>query len=205
MPKIVNPEKKRQFIARAACRVIARKGIAGTTMQDIATEAGVTTGMITNYYSQKTDIITAALQIPYDNLERRLTRKIEQGREDLASLLEEVIPTGKRHYEDSAVWVNFWGLLASDRELRRLNSKLHKQWIQVYSRALHAAWPEAQHWSEALVERTLRAIITFVFGLSAGGITNPRVWSAEIQRDQLRLHLEALRHWANAQNSEGRK
>ena len=199
MPKIVDPEKKRKLIARAACRVIARKGIAGTTMQDIAAEAGVTTGMITNYYAQKTDIITAALQIPFDNLERRLTRRIEKGREDLASLLEEVIPAGKKHYNDTAVWVNFWGLLASDRKLRRLNSKLHKQWITVYSKAMYAAWPEAEQWPEAVVERTLRAIITFVFGLSAGGITNPHVWSAEVQRDQLRLHLAALRHWANMQ------
>lgn len=200
MPKIVDPEKKRHFLAEAACRAIVRKGIVGVTMNDIASEARVTTGMIANYFDNKDAIISAALRAAFQNVEAQIARRISRGEGDLAELLDPAIPASKRHVPDVAVWVNFWGLIASNPELRQKNGALHEEGLAVYGNAMRAAWPESTGWPEDVFLQVRRSIVIFLFGLSAGGITNPAKWTQRFQRDSLRLHLDVMRAWANREN-----
>ncbi|TIO32275.1 TetR family transcriptional regulator [Mesorhizobium sp.] len=53
MPKIFDVELTRLRVAKAADNAIAGKGISAVTMIDIASAAGVTTGMITHYLESK--------------------------------------------------------------------------------------------------------------------------------------------------------
>ena len=196
MPKIVDADEKRRLIARAACQAIADKGVGRVTMVDIARSAGVTTGMIANYFENKNAIIVAALRIPFENIEVRMEARIARGEDDLAELLEVAIPVSKSHVADVAAWVSFWGLIATNRDFRRMNNHLHREGQAIYARAMHAAWPEAPAWPADIHEQALRSITTFLFGLSAGGVTNPRAWTRKVQRDQLRRHLLLIRAWA---------
>jgi|GEM_PF-3130620 len=196
MPKIVDYDKQRSLISRAACRAIAAKGIGGVTMIEIANEAGVTTGMILNYFKNKEAIIAAALRIPFKNIEARINEKIDSGEEDLAGILEVAIPASRAQVQDVAAWVSFWGLIATDEKFRKLNRTLHKEGQAIYAKAMRAAWPETSGWPDPLFEQALRSIATFLFGLSAGGVTNPKTWTQTVQREQLGQHLELVRNWA---------
>lgn len=199
MPKIVDVEETRHRIAKAACKAIAAKGISAVTMIDIAAAAGVTTGMITNYFDGKAEIIAAALRVPFLSMERKIADLIERGETDLATLLDVAIPAAKDHFQDVAVWVNFWGLIAADPEFRKLNATLHREGSGLYARAMLATWPEASDWPKEVFDTALRSVVTFLFGLSAGGVTNHTVWTARVQRAQLRLHLNIIRAWAQAE------
>ena len=201
MPKIVDADENRHMIARAACEAIAAKGLGAVTMRDIASAAGVTTGMITNYFDGKQAIIAAALRVSFENVEARIAARLRQGEDDLADLLDPAIPATRAYAADVAVWINFWGLIATNAEFRKLNTKLHAEGNALYARAMRAAWPEAEDWPADVFESALRSIATFLFGLSAGGITNPRTWTPLVQRDQLRRHLALVRDWARAQPS----
>ncbi|GLR45330.1 hypothetical protein GCM10007880_58470 [Mesorhizobium amorphae] len=199
MPKIIDVELTRLGIARAACKAIAGKGISAVTMIDIANAAGVTTGMITHYFENKTDIITAALRIPFLNMERKIAHLLEQGETDLATLLDTAVPASKSHVEDGVIWVNFWGVIAADPEFHKLNASLHCERKKVYDRVIRAAWPESEEWPTDVFETALRSIVTFLFGLNAGGVTNRAVWTPSVQRSQLELHLRMVRCWARKQ------
>ncbi|WP_192247368.1 TetR/AcrR family transcriptional regulator [Mesorhizobium caraganae] len=199
MPKIIDVELTRLRIARAAGRAIAWKGISAVTMIDIANAAGATTGMITHYFESKADIIAAALRIPFLNMERKIAYLLEQGETDLAILLDAAIPASKSHSEDSVIWVNFWGVIAADPEFRKLNASLHREGKKVYDRVIRAAWPESEEWPTDVFETALRSIVTFLFGLSAGGVTNRAVWTTSVQRSHLELHLRMVRYWARQQ------
>jgi AcrR family transcriptional regulator len=48
-----------QQIVDAAARVMSRKGFGGTTMKDIAAEAGITPGLIHYYFDSKEDLLLA--------------------------------------------------------------------------------------------------------------------------------------------------
>lgn len=54
---IVNKEEKRDLIVRAALKVFAEKGMAGTTIRDIAEEAGIGKGTVYEYFRDKEEII----------------------------------------------------------------------------------------------------------------------------------------------------
>ncbi|MER9204029.1 TetR/AcrR family transcriptional regulator [Mesorhizobium sp. M0933] len=199
MPKIIDVEQTRLRIARAAGKAIAGKSISAVTMIDIANAAGVTTGMITHYFEGKADIIAAALRIPLLNMQRKVARLLKNGETDLATLLDVAIPASKAHVEDSVIWVNFWGVIAADPEFRKLNATLHREGRNIFAHVIRSGWPESEEWPMDIFESALRSIVTFIFGLTAGGVTNRAVWTPAVQRSQLELHLRLVRHSARQQ------
>ncbi len=196
MPKIVNVNEKRNLIAEAACQVIARQGIMGTKMLDIAAEAGVTTGMIANYFENKAAIVSAALRIPFAIVREQISSLLDEGVDDLALLLDATIPTTEENSVYVAVWVSFWGLIASDPDFRQLNATLHAEGLTIYTQAMLAAWPESAEWDDSIFIEARHSIVTFIFGLSAGGITHSDIWTPTVQRNLLRRHLTLTRQWA---------
>ncbi|MER9094745.1 TetR family transcriptional regulator [Mesorhizobium sp. M0700] len=199
MPKIIDVELTRLRVAKAAGKAIAGKGISTVTMIDIANAAGVTTGMITHYFEGKADIIAAALRVLFLNMERKIAHLLEKGETDLATLLGAAIPTSKSQCEDSVIWVNFWGVIATDPEFHNLNAGLHREGKKIYDRVIWTAWPVSEEWSTDVFETAVRSIVTFLFGLSAGGVTHRAVWTTSVQRSQLELHLRMVRYWARQQ------
>lgn len=199
MPKIVDADAARGRIAEAACRAIATKGLGRVTMRDIAAEAGATTGMVLNYFENKEAILAAALRQPFQAVRAGIEAQIAAGTSDLAVILDCMIPATPEARADVAVWVSFWGTLATDEEARALNRTLHSEALEIYDRALAHAWPETREWPPHVRQTVRRGIVTFLFGLNAGGVTNPGTWPPEEQRDQLALYLALIRDWANAQ------
>jgi len=193
MPKRVDPDAMRREIARAACRAIAARGLHRVRMIDIAAEAGVTTGMITNYFDGKDAIIAAALRVPFGEMRARIAERIEDGERDLAALLDPAIPTTRDRAAETAVWVSFWGLAATDPGLRPLNAELHAEGAEIFGEAIRAAWPATAGWPRPRFEDLRIAVTTFVFGLSAAGVTSPGVWTPHVQRAQLRGFLAGVR------------
>lgn len=64
----------RQAILEAAIRIFGRLGFTATKIADIATEAGVATGTLYNYFSSKEDIFLSIL----DDGRARLSAELEQ-------------------------------------------------------------------------------------------------------------------------------
>jgi len=52
-------QQRAQQIVDAAAKVMARKGYGGTTMKDIAAEAGIAPGLIHYYFDSKEDLLLA--------------------------------------------------------------------------------------------------------------------------------------------------
>ncbi|MES0213328.1 TetR family transcriptional regulator [Mesorhizobium sp. M0028] len=199
MPKIIDVEQTRLRIAKAACKAIAQKGISSVTMIDIANAANVTTGMITHYFDGKADIIAAAMRVPFLNMERKFARLLDKGETDLATLLDVAIPASTSQFEDSVIWVNFWGVIATAPEFRKLNVALHREGGNIYAQVIRVSWPESKEWPAKVFDSALRSIVTFIFGLTAGGVTNRAVWTAAVQRSQLEAHLRLVRDAARQQ------
>ncbi|MDX1582956.1 MAG: TetR/AcrR family transcriptional regulator [Thermoanaerobaculia bacterium] len=66
-----------ESIREAAMRVIARKGIAGASMQEIADEAGVAKGTIYLYFRNQKELLEAAVEKALDELSERIGKAFE--------------------------------------------------------------------------------------------------------------------------------
>src|SRR5207244_13504998 len=66
-----------QSIQDAAMRVIARKGMAAATMQEIADEAGVAKGTIYLYFRDRDDLVEKAFESAMNELHERVDEALE--------------------------------------------------------------------------------------------------------------------------------
>ena len=55
MPKIVDHERRRAEIVQTTWRVIARRGLDGATLREVAAEAGYANGALKPYFPAKSD------------------------------------------------------------------------------------------------------------------------------------------------------
>jgi AcrR family transcriptional regulator len=196
VPKIVDHQQRRDEIALAACRVVARNGFSQATIVRIAREAGYTTGMVAHYFDSKQDIIVAALRLILRRVEERLTTGAGEPHADLLALLTEALPLDETRFMECAVWVAFWGQVPTDRRLRRINAWLHREYLRLFERCLARGWSEWAAWPTATREGALRSMITFINGLTASTVASRGDWPAERQIAQLRLQLQLLHAWA---------
>lgn len=198
MPKIVDHAQRRDEIAVVACRVVARYGFEQATIVRIAREAGYTTGMVAHYFDTKQDIIIAALRLILRRIEHRLTRSPDgSGEPDLLALLTEALPIDAARFTECAFWTAFWGQVAADKRLKRINSLMHRAYMRLFERCLARGWPQWAGWSAETRQRVLRSVVTFINGLTASTVASPGDWPAARQIEQLRLHLEMVEAWAD--------
>lgn len=111
MPKIVDHEERRAEVVAAARRVILRDGIEGATTRAIAKEAGYSNGVLTHYFTDKDDILLAALRTSHRRIVTRLKDKLS-GRTGLTALRElllDNLPLDAERAGETALEVGFWG------------------------------------------------------------------------------------------------
>lgn len=198
MPKIVDHDKRRDEIALVACRVVAEHGFDQATIVRIAREAGYTTGMVAHYYDTKQEIVIAALRLILRRIEERLTRPVGEGEAapDLLTLLTEALPVDEHRFIECAFWTAFWGQVSADKKLKRINAWVHREYMRLFERCLAQGWPAWAQWSPAVRDQLLRAVVTFINGLTASAVASQSDWPAAKQIEQLRLHLQLLHGWA---------
>jgi TetR/AcrR family fatty acid metabolism transcriptional regulator len=90
MPKIINKKEKKAEILDAAIRMFAKKGAAGTKIQDIAEEAGIGKGTIYLYYKNKEEIFQDILHQKVFSSEDYL-QKVLSGTDTPADKLKQLL------------------------------------------------------------------------------------------------------------------
>src|SRR5436190_7687530 len=102
MPKLGMGPIRREQICRAAAKVIADQGFAGTTMRMVADEAGVSTGMLNHYFAKRMEMLEATLVFVSTRQQEREANAIEgirPGERRLRALVRAVLPTNQESME----------------------------------------------------------------------------------------------------------
>jgi len=196
MPKIIDHARRRDEIAFAACKAVARWGFDRLTMARIAREAGSTTGMVAHYFDTKQDIILAALRLISARLDSRLSNRMEDDDADLADILCEALPLDEPRTLETKVWIGFWGQVWSDEKIGAINLIVHEEWTELIRRCVTSGWPEVGTWPEDRRRGVFRSIQIFLNGLTASAVTSPHDWPPEDQVLYLKAHLQRLRRTA---------
>ncbi len=94
MPKEVDHPARRRELADAACRVIARNGLSGTTLAHVAEESGWSIGSIRYYFPNKDELLASALWRVGERVDERIERRTAGGRtmNDLRLAATELLP-----------------------------------------------------------------------------------------------------------------
>jgi AcrR family transcriptional regulator len=119
MPKEVDHPARRRELADAACRVIARNGLGGTTLAHVADESGWSIGSIRYYFPNKDELVASALWRVGERVDDRIRRRAGVGMtmSDLRIAATELLPLDDERREDALVHLAFLAQAAVAPEL----------------------------------------------------------------------------------------
>jgi AcrR family transcriptional regulator len=109
VPKEVDHPARRRELAEAACRVIARNGLGGTTLADVAEESGWSIGSIRHYFPNKDELVASALWRVGERVDERIRHRTAGGMtmNDLRIAAIELLPLDADSRQDSLVQLAF--------------------------------------------------------------------------------------------------
>jgi TetR/AcrR family transcriptional repressor of bet genes len=130
MPKLVDHQERREEIADAVCTVVAREGLEGATVREIARTAGCSTGVLAHYVPDKPALLGLALTTAGDRTAERMRRhqRKEPALEALRAVAREALPLDDKGREEWQVWLAFWGRAIADPELATLQRERYEGW-----------------------------------------------------------------------------
>jgi len=194
MPKEVDHPARRRELADAACRVIARNGLSGTTLAHVAEESGWSIGSIRYYFPNKDELLASALWRVGERVDDRIERRTggRMTMNDLRLAATELLPLDANRREEALVHLAFLAQAAvvpaladaSEGAARRLQEPLAARIAQAVQSGELPRHLDAEH--EAARLRLL------LDGLRLQLVTTPRQTTAGWALAVLDDHLTAL-------------
>ncbi|MEO9338365.1 TetR family transcriptional regulator C-terminal domain-containing protein [Mesorhizobium sp. SB112] len=153
--------ERRRSLLEAALKVIARKGLTGVTMNDIANEAGCSYGVVSFHFKSKEGITLAALDYMVEEYDRTLLQP-EHGTPAarLRAMIELDFDTTMSDAGHIAVFTAFWAEAVRNPEYQRRCAELKSRYDEVVKADIEALASQRNiKLDPALVARSLNAMI----------------------------------------------
>lgn len=195
MPKIVNHEERREFIARVSADIIADQGLEQATIREIALRTGFSKGVIEHYFDDKDHIIDMALNWVNDRFMIR-ERKLTEGKKGLAALrarLGGALPLTKESVQEWKIRLRFWSIAAVQNDLHSLQSRRLTLTRQRYEQDLEEARELGEIDPALDITHTADMLIHFVSGVSCNAIIAPNYYSRRYMKDVIDTVVEDVR------------
>lgn len=133
----MSPLERREAIVDAALAVASRKGLAATTVRDVAAQMGTSSGLIHHYFDSMDEVLAAAFErvAGEDLLQTEvLLEQAGDPRELIRAFLASYKPVG----DDWAfqLWLDAWSEAARRPVLREASARLNLAWAALLERAI---------------------------------------------------------------------
>jgi AcrR family transcriptional regulator len=184
MPARGDHEQRRQQVARIAADLVAAGGLAAATHRRIAEAAGCSTTVVSHYFTDKRDLVTAT----YREVGDRVAARVEAARssEDvLVAILEALLPLDEDRTRDWRLLFTFLGVAATDAELtaeQRDRAAAARAQIET---ALADDQQAGRIPPDADVPASARSLLSFVLGMGMQALFDPAEWPVERMRTAL--------------------
>ena len=194
MPKEVDHPARRRELADAACRVIARNGLAGTTLAHVAEESGWSIGSIRYYFPNKDELVASALWRVGERVDERIRNRTAGGMtvKDLRTAAVELLPLDADRHEDALVYLAFQAQAAVVPELAEAAEGAAQRLQEPLAARIAYAARAGELPARLDAEDAAARLRVLLDGLRVELVTTPRQTSAEWALAVLDDHLTAL-------------
>ena len=141
MPKIVDHDERRLELVDATWRIIARHGMEGATMREIATEAGFANGALKPYFPTKESLLEFAFGHVFNRTNRRVAEMAanKSGLAALRAFCLEVLPLDEERVNEARIVIPFWQKAIGDPQKAGIHQQSMDQWLAVIRQYLAEA------------------------------------------------------------------
>jgi AcrR family transcriptional regulator len=194
VPKEVDHPARRRELADAACRVIARNGLAGTTLAHVAEESGWSIGSIRYYFPNKDELVASALWRVGERVDERIRNRTAGGMtvKDLRAAAVELLPLDADRHEDALVYLAFQAQAAVVPELAEAAEGAAQRLQEPLAARIAYAARAGELPARLDAEDEAARLRVLLDGLRVQLVTTPGQTSAEWALAVLDDHLTAL-------------
>jgi AcrR family transcriptional regulator len=128
----MKPQDRREAIIGAALSVMLRKGIAATTVRDVAQQMGTSSGLIHHYFESMDDLLAAAFERAASQ-DLELTSSAMRGGRSPRERLRIFFATYARAEQDWAfqLWLDAWAEAARRPAVQKTSQRLNVAWQEL--------------------------------------------------------------------------
>jgi AcrR family transcriptional regulator len=194
MPKEVDHPARRRELADAACRVIARNGLGGTTLAHVAEESGWSIGSIRYYFPDKDALVASALWRVGERIDDRIRRVTAGGMtlNELRMTLAELLPLDASRREEALVILAFMAQAAVEPALAEAAEGAAQRLQEPLAARVAHAVKQGELRENLDAEHEAARLRLLLDGLRVQLLTTPRQTSAGWALAALDDHLSAL-------------
>ena len=184
MPKQVDAELRRGELAAATRRVILRHGLEGTTLREVAREAGWSIGVLAHYFATKDALLRYSLADPtwvmnrFDSIE-------PDGLASIRRILERLLPANAEMRDMWQVWMAFWVSWPNDPSWDRERRFWHRKFRRFCRGLIRHACDRAELRAVRDPDLDGDALATLLYGLGVQAVLDPRSWPQRRQLGEL--------------------
>lgn len=184
--------KRRQQLIDATMKCIARRGIGGTTLADVAKEAGLSQGIVNLHFESKDNLLRETLEALAGEyrtrFEHALGRASESPAAGLLALLELDLSPGICQPAKLAVWFAFWGEVKSRPTYRRICDEIDSYYDRVVE-GLCAEIIADGGYEHVTAGQAAMALTSMTNGLWLSCLISPQEWNRHAALDVVKNYL----------------
>jgi len=192
VPKVVDRERRRGDLARAAARVIARIGLEGVTVQAVAAEAECSAGSIAHYFRNKDELLLHALRSATEPLIHPLHEPTDAPRtiDSLRAIARDSLPLDSARERDWRVRLAFWTRASGPPEEVQLARAQLAEWRVLWESAIRALQITGAIRGDADPAESSSGIVAIILGTATHLLVRPR--NGARPADAIDSYLRAL-------------
>ncbi len=196
----LTPAERRERIIEAALAVARRKGLATTTVRDVAAEMGTSSGLLHHYFDSMDDVLAEVF-------ERVAARDLEQSRAEMAATADPIqaLTTFVRTYApidrdwSFQLWLDAWAEAARRPRLQATSRRLNLAWVSLLEEAIRNGVRSGQ-FTCADPSGAAWRVLSLLDGLALQVVAHPAVidrtdverWGAAVAERELGLDAGTL-------------
>ncbi|MDE3722492.1 TetR family transcriptional regulator C-terminal domain-containing protein [Nocardiopsis sp. N85] len=198
MARTADHERRRHQVAEALMATVGERGLARTTLADVADRAGVSVGLVQRYFRSKAQLLRFGVEHMYHRAEQRL-REVSAGPEPVTSVrdwldraTETLLPLDEERVRELTVWLEFLPATLADPEMARMHGEATGALLDALSEALEMAIDQGELPEDRDPRAEARALVACVDGLTLHHLVTGEAFDAETIRAALTTHLDRL-------------
>ena len=194
------PEKRRADLVQAAIRCLSEGGMSAFKMERIATEAGVSLGLLPHYFTSKNALLTEVYRAAlYEDVIRKIGELDDKDApgspaERLCRIVDAIIDPEYLKPANLTVWLALWGEIVVNPDLKRAHRALYRSYLKSLAELIGTVADERHRKVNAVeIARNFQALIDGLFLERA--LDRQAVDHADFRRasyEFLELHLGKL-------------
>lgn len=135
----IEPDERRELLVAATLRCLARDGHAGISVRRIATEAGVSVGLLNHHFGSIDALIADTYQTLASELTSALLQEVQQAGTPAEKMDTFLVGSFSPRVMDPkllGVWVVFWSLIRHSEHISQTHENTYRNYLELLRQLL---------------------------------------------------------------------